>query len=156
MAQISEPVSDHFIGSPPNQWSEDDDTITTIFDQIDEAVADNADFIKSSNLLPAIGQNVIFKLGAVDDPESSSSHTLSFRYAKLDVTGTPISGGESIGVLVVLWQGDPFDTGVSIASKENDNVENGWTADSFTLSAAEANAITDYSDLYVEIAAFHM
>jgi hypothetical protein len=104
---------------------------TNLYAQIDEAVASDADFIWSP------GDNDICQvtLGPAGDPESSTGHTVYFRFQR--------RGAGTRNIKVSLYQG----ASTLIATKTVTSIGDSWTNDSFTLSAGEANNITDYSDL---------
>lgn len=77
-------------------------------------------------------------LGDPVDPLSSSGHVLTYRYAK------NASGGSQVNLTVYLKQG-----GTTVASASHTNIGSSFTEGTLTLSGAEADAITDYSDLRV-------
>jgi hypothetical protein len=139
MAQFGRPTTD----TTRDNWEEDDGTTVNIFDQIDEAIADDADFIRTQ--LTPTADVYVTKLTSLTDPVSSSGHVVRYRYGK-DVTG-----GDQIDITVQLRQGyvNEGTPGTLIAAATHTNVSSGWTAGSITLSGAEADSITDYTDLYL-------
>ena len=62
MAQFGRPSTD----TTRDNWEEDDGTTTSIFDQIDETSADNADFIRT--VLTPTNDVYVTKLTSVVDP----------------------------------------------------------------------------------------
>lgn len=143
MAQFGRPSTD----TTREAWEEDDGTTTSIFDQIDEASSDDADYIRSA-LVPTTDAYVT-KLTAVTDPLQSTGHIVRYRYGK------DASAGAQIDIVVQLRQGyvNEGSPGTLIASQTHTNVGVFPIAGSFTLSGAEADSITDYSDLYIRITA---
>ena len=129
-----------------DNWEEDDGTITAIYDQIDEAANDDSDYIRTQT--SPTSDVYVTKFGALVDPVSSAEHTLRLRYAKDSASGDPIS------LLAQLRQGytDEGSPGTLIATGlNNTNVSNTWTQADYALSTGEADAITDYSDLYLRL-----
>lgn len=143
MAQFGRPSTD----TTREAWEEDDGTTTSIFDQIDEVSSDDADYIRSA-LVPTTDAYVT-KLTAVTDPLQSTGHIVRYRYGK------DASGGAQIDIVVQLRQGytNEGSPGTLIASQTHTNVGVFPIAGTFTLSGAEADSITDYSDLYIRITA---
>ena len=115
---------------------------TNGFSAIDESVASDADFAYGANG----GANTLeVGLSNVTDPASSTGHIVRYRLAKVN-NGALNNTGNAVTVDVGLYQGATLihaATGISVSST--------WTAGSFTLSAAEANAITDYTDLRIRV-----
>lgn len=109
---------------------------STLWEAIDEISASDTDYIEALN-----GENTTCELGlsTVADPLSSVNHTIRFR---MQATG---SGGPE-RCEVQLWQG-----GTEIASTGNQTSRGSWGDKTYTLSAAEADAIGDYSDLRLKI-----
>jgi len=115
---------------------------TNGFAQIDEVTASDADFAYGSN---GGGNTLEVGLSSVTDPQVSSGHTIRYRVAKVD-GGVLSSSGNSVTATVSLYQG-----GTPIASDTDRTVNATWTEYSFTLSAGQANSITNYSDLRIRI-----
>lgn len=143
MAQFGRPSTD----TTREAWEEDDGTTTDIFDQIDEVSADDADYIRSA-LVPTTDAYVT-KLTSITDPLQSTGHIVRYRYGK-DVTG-----GAQIDIVVQLRQGyvNEGSPGTLIASQTHTNVAVFPVAGTFTLSGAEADSITNYTDLYLRFTA---
>lgn len=144
MAQFARPDADTYNA---DGWTEDDGTGSPIFDQIDEAVADDLDYIRSA-LVPT-NDVYVARLSDVTDPLQSTGHVLRYRYAK------DAAAGAQINLTVELRQGyvNEGTQGTLIASATHNNIGNAITAGSITLSGAEADSITDYSDLFVRFVA---
>jgi len=144
MPQFGRPSTD----TTRDNWEEDDGTTTSIFDQIDEVIADDNDYIRT---VPTPTSDVyVTKLTTLEDPVSSSGHIVRYRYRK------DADLGDQIDLIVQLRQGyvNEGTPGTLIASAtHNDIPGNAWTAGSFTLSGAEADAITDYTNLYLRFVA---
>jgi len=142
--QLARPMAD----TTRDNWEEDDGTTTTIYDQLDETVADDADYIRTQ-LTPTLDVYVA-QLGSLTDPVSSSGHTLRWRYGK------DTAGGAAISLTVELREGytNEGSQGTLIATAATlTDIGAGWTAGSYTLSGAEADAITAYSSLYTRLVA---
>lgn len=121
-------------------WTEDDLTTVTIFDQIDEAAVDDLDYIRTS--APPGANEYEAGLSAVTDPVSSAGHVMRWRRRK-DATG-----GSTINLTVRLLQ-----AAVQITSQADNTIPDAFTTASYTLSGAEADAITDYTVLNMEFVA---
>jgi len=144
MPQFARPSTD----TTRDNWTEDDGTTTSIFDQIDEAVADDNDFIQTQ--LTPTSDVYVTKLSSVEDPQSSSGHIVRYRYRK------DASGGDQVDLTVQLRQGyvNEGATGTLIASATHTDISgSAWTDGTLTLSSGEADAITDYADLYLRFVA---
>ncbi len=145
MAQFARPDADTYNG---DGWTEDDGDTTNMFAEVDEASADDADYVRS----PATPTNdvVVFRLSDVTDPVSSSNHVMRVRYS------ADQNSQETIDFLFELRQGYTNEgaQGTLIASKAVNGVTSTtWTTDTTTLSGAEADAITDYTALFIRIRA---
>jgi hypothetical protein len=113
---------------------------------IDETSANDADYIRSE-IAPALSAARI-KLAAGTDPNSSTGHKIRWRAGK----DTP--GGEQINIVVSLYQGGGDVTGGGVLIAEFTRADVGALATfEESLSGAEADAITDYSSLYLEFEA---
>lgn len=129
------PISDTISGT----WAPS--TGASLFGTIDESVASDVDFI-SSSVSPNQADFSEVKFGALSDPLSSTGHVVSYRYKKSQTSG------EKITLTVRLVQG----TNV-IATWVHQNIDAITTA-AQTLTAAQADKITDYSDLRIRFEAF--
>jgi len=144
VAQFGRPSADTSIGT----WVDQADGVTNIYTTIDEYVASDADYIKSVSA-PSSAPYAT-KLSNLEDPVSSSGHVLRCRMAK------SAAGGAQIDATVQLRQGyvsegTPGTLIATIASTTN--VSETFTDYSHSLSGAEADAITDYTSLFVRIVA---
>ena len=140
MAQFARPSVD----TTRDNWEEDDGTTASIFDQIDEAVQDDADFIRT--VLTPTADVYVTKLTSVTDPVSSSNHTVRYRYGK------DVAAGDQIDLTVELRQGYVNEGSPGTLIKTlgtHTDIASGWTAAAVTLSGAEADSITNYADLYL-------
>lgn len=111
------------------------------FAEIDEATASDADFAYGAN-----NEVAELEVGLTNptDPVSSSGHIFRYRVAKTNA-GTVDGGGNAVTVTVRLMQGT-----TQIAADTAKTVDGTWTQYAYTLSAAEADAITDYTALQLE------
>ena len=143
MAQFARPSADTSIGGYKDQA----DGVTNIYATIDETSPSDADYIKSA-LAPANAPYVT-KLSAIEDPQSSSGHIVRYRYAK------NAAGGAQIDLTVQLRQGyvNEGTPGTLIKEWAHTNISETFATQQQTLSAGEADSITDYSDLYLRFVA---
>lgn len=140
MAQFGRPSTDTTL----DNWQEDDGTTTAIFDQIDEVSADDADYIRT--VLTPTNDVYVTRLTSVEDPQSSTGHIVRYRYGK-DATG-----GAQIDLTVQLREnyiseGSPGTLIATVGTLTDIPVV--WNASSYTLIAAEADAIINYASLYL-------
>lgn len=129
MAQFARPTSDISLGG----WS------GPAWSTLDEAVASDAD-LTTSPVAPA-SATLEVKLGIVEDPLSSTGHVIRYRLGK------SATGGAQINMDISLVQGTTV-----IATWSHSNVD-ALTTYSQTLTALQADAITDYSDLRLRFSA---
>jgi hypothetical protein len=143
MAQFGRPSADTSIGGYKDQA----DGVTNIYTAIDESVASDTDYIKSATA-PSNAPYAT-KLTTLEDPQSSTGHVVRFRYRK-DTTG-----GATIGLTVQLRQGyvNEGTPGTLIATTTVADITNTWTDGTINLTGGEADAITDYTDLYLRFVA---
>jgi hypothetical protein len=143
MAQFGRPDSDLNLSN----WKDEGDGTTNIYASIDEATASDADYIKSGTAPSS--EPYVCGLSNVEDPQSSSGHVVRYRYQK------DSAGGAQIDLTVQLRQGyvNEGTPGTLIKEDVNANISNGWADDSMTLSAGEADSITDYTDLQLRFVA---
>jgi len=143
MPQFARPDADIVDGA----WVKSTGGNVDMFTMIDEATPDDVDYIQSE-LAPAASAYAV-RLSDVEDPLSDANHVVRYRYRK------DAAGGATIGVTVQLRQGyvNESSQGTLIHSEVHANVGETWTAGTFTLTAPEAQAITDYSDLQLRFVA---
>ena len=139
MAQFGRPSTDTTLGSYTDQGGGS----TSIYTTIDEVAADDADYIQSP-LAPSSAAYVT-KLTSVEDPQSSAGHIVRYRYQK------NAAGGAQINLTVELRQGyvNEGTPGTLIAQWTHTDIPSTWTAAAQTLSGAQADAITNYADLFL-------
>jgi hypothetical protein len=144
MAQFGRPSTD----TTREAWEEDDGGTTAIFDQIDEASIDDGDFIRSA--LAPTSDVYVTKLTALEDPVSSTGHIVRYRYGK------DAAGGAQIDLTVQLREGYVSEgtPGTLIATLgTHTDISDTLTTEAVTLSGGEADAITDYADLFLRFVA---
>lgn len=144
MAQFGRPSADTSIGGYTDQAG----GTTSIFGTIDEVTASDADFIRSV-VAPASAPYAT-ALTSVEDPVSSSGHVVRCRMAK------DAAGGAQIDATVQLRQGyvSEASQGTLIATMTaTSNISETFTTFTYTLSAAEADAISNYASLFIRIVA---
>ena len=110
------------------------------FSVIDEVVADDGD--KTVSPLAPTADTLIVGLSDVEDPQVDTGHIVRYRYQK------NAAGGAQIDLDVRLLQ-----TAVEIAAWNHTNIANGWTTAAQTLSAPQAQSISDYTALRLEFKA---
>jgi hypothetical protein len=111
------------------------------FSTIDESVASDADFAYGANNTAA---ELEVGLSNVTDPNSSTGHVFRYRIARTNA-GVVDGGGNAVTVTARLMQGT-----TQIATDTAKTATGTWTQYAYTLSAAEADAITNYNDLRLE------
>lgn len=134
-AQIAYPIADTFLdGWTPSAGA----TAWEVLDDFDET-----DYIESSST----DNQVNMQLDTLDDPATDVDHILRFRIWRSTDLGPAL--------IVGLWVGDPATVGVLIANVALSDAEivstETWETYELTLSGPEADSITDYTDLYVQI-----
>lgn len=132
MAQFAGPDSDVAAGL----W-----TTAPLWSKLDEAAADDVDRIASPR--PAVNHSCEVSLSDVIDPQSSAGHVIRCRARRVTGgVGTP----PTVTLDFRLRQG-AVTIGSAAQQSFVDADTNLWRDISYTLSAAEADAITDYTDL---------
>ena len=134
MAQFGRPSAD----TVRTAWTDQGGGTTNIYTTIDETVASDADYIKTA--APPGTNEYETLLTSLTDPVSSTGHIMRWRRRK-----QPASGSAQINLTVRLLQG-----GTQIVSRADTDIPGTFTDSSYTLSAGEADAITDYTDLRLE------
>lgn len=121
-------------------WVDEADGVTDIYTGIDEVTAEDAEYIKSPT--PPGTNEFETLLTSVTDPASSTGHIMRWRRRKQP------PGGATINLTVRLLQGV-----TQITSQADNGLPTSFTDTSYTLSAGEADSITDYTDLRLEFVA---
>jgi hypothetical protein len=144
VAQFARPDADT---TNEGAWTDQAGGSANLFSTVDEAVASDSDYVRSA--VAPTNDVIVFRLSDIEDPLSSSGHVLRWRRAK------DAAGGAQIDMTVQLRQGyvNESTLGTLIASKAVTAISETFTDDSITLSGAEADAITNYADLFVRILA---
>jgi hypothetical protein len=139
MAQFARPSA---TTNNPGGWTDQAGGSTNIHQSVDETVADDNDYIQSP-LTPS-NAVVVMQLSSVTDPVSSSGHTWRYRYGK------NASAGDQIDITVEIRQGYVSEGNLGTLIKSNTHTNAGGfpQAGSITLSAGEADSITNYGDLF--------
>lgn len=137
MPQFARPDSDVTVTG----WVEDDGTSVDMWDEINEASASDTDYVKSPT--PPGTNEYEAGLTDVTDPLSSTGHVMRWRRRK-----QPASGSADINLTVRLMQ-----TTTQIVSRADNAIPGTFTDTSYTLSAGEADSITDYTALRLEFVA---
>jgi hypothetical protein len=143
MAQFARPDADTTIGNYTTQAG----GTSSLFATIDEVSASDADYVRSPT--DPVNEAYVCRLSDVTDPLSSTGHVLRVRAGTDQATG-----GNQINLTAQLRQGyvSEASQGTLIATLSQTNITaGGFTTYSVTLSGAEADAITDYTALFVRI-----
>ena len=141
MPQFGRPSTDTYNA---DLWEEDDASTLDIWDQIDEAAVDDLDFIRT--LVAPTADVYTTQLTSVEDPLSNVNHVVRFRAAK------SAAGGAQIDLTVQLRQGyvSEVSQGTLIATAGTlTNISEIATTTTYTLSAGEADSITNYASLFL-------
>ena len=139
MAQFGRPEADITNQSFTDQAASG----TTIFDVLDETVADDNDYIQSA--VAPTNDVYVTRLSDVEDPVSSSGHIVRYRYRK------SAAGGAQIDLNVQLRQGYVSEgtPGTLIEEWDHVDISDTITAAAQTLGGTEADLITDYTSLFL-------
>ena len=142
MPQFARPVADV---TNANHWLDNAASSVTIFVVIDESALSTAYFIQSSAGLSS-AVYVCRLTTTIEDPVSSASHVVRYTYRKNS------SGQAQINLTVELRQDYVSEAGLGtlIWTTNHTNIASSvQSAAAVTLLAAEADAITAYSSLYL-------
>ena len=140
MPQFARPDNDF---NNPDGFTDQGGGAVNIYQTIDEAGADDADFIRS--VVTPTSDVYVARLSDVTDPALSTGHIMRMR------TSADQDAQETIDFTQQLRQGyvSEVTPGTLIASQARNGVTSTtWTTSTYTLSAAEADAITDYTALF--------
>lgn len=142
MPQFGRPSADT---NNPGSYTDQAGGAVNIYLTIDEVTIDDADFVRSP-LAPATSIYVT-KFSNLEDPVSSTGHIFRTRYAK------DAAAGAQINLVAELRQAyvSEASLGTLIATRTFTNISNVFATDAYTLVAAEADAITDYTSLYLRV-----
>ena len=140
MPQFARPDNDF---NNPDSWQDQAAGGVNIFQSIDETAFSDADYIRSP--LAPTADIYVARLSDVEDPQSSAGHIFRTRYAK------DAAAGSQIDLVVQLRQGYVSEgtPGTLIVARTFTNISEVFTTDAYTLSGAEADAITNYNDLFI-------
>lgn len=132
--QTIRPFSDTSLGS----WTDENGNAVNIYQSIDEAVPNDADYVQSPSLPAA--NTYKFKLANASDPTIHTHHTVKFRAKKPYATGTT-----TLTVRLV--------EGVTTRATWVETITTSWQDFEKTLTELQAESITDYTNLYIELEA---
>ena len=142
MPQFGRPIADV---TNANHWLDGAASSVNIFGAIDESVLSTVDYIQSSAGL-STAVYVSRLTTTIQDPVSSANHIIRYTYRK------NTSGQAQINLVVELRQDyvSEASLGTLIWTTNHVNIVSSvQTTAAVTLSAAEADAITQYSSLYL-------
>jgi hypothetical protein len=140
-AQFARPDSDI---ANNNNWADPapgGNSNNILYDEIDETVQNDADYVTSGpiDMILDTSETLVVGLSDIEDPHTASNHIVRYAYRKDQ------SGGNQIDLTVSLLQG-----GTTIASWSHSNISQNFVLATQTLSTAQANSITDYTDLRLQ------
>jgi hypothetical protein len=132
-AQFARPSADVSVGG----WSTHTGATTNLYAVIDEATADDADYVRSS--LDPSNDEYRWRFGPLNDPQVGTGHTFRYRIKVADS-----SDAQRIDLTVTLYRADGTTV---VASQTHPDVGGTIVAGSFTLTESEADSIPggDYS-----------
>lgn len=107
---------------------------------VDELVRDDNDYIQSVGIGKTNVDKQFYTLSDVTDPLSSINHVLTYTVREANVGTNPVK------LNVILYQGNSI-----IASWANTNLSTTFTGVSQSLTALQADSITDYTNLKLEL-----
>ena len=131
LVQVARPTTDVTDGT----WTDQAGGVS-LFAAIDEAVASDADYIQSVNATTTADVAEI-ALGIITDPAVSTGHVIRYRYGK------DAAAGDVVNLTVSLRQG----TATEIAAWTHTDISDVPITVAQTLTALQADAVTDYSAL---------
>ena len=144
MPQFSRPDEDFTNGlNGVGNYSDQGGGVVDIFLTIDESVANDADYIRSPT--SPVSEVYVCRLSDVTDPALSTGHIMRMR------TSADQDAQETLDFTHTLRQGYATEAsqGTLIATQTRLGVSSTtWTNSAYTLSGAEADAITDYTALF--------
>lgn len=127
------PIADTSLGS----WVDDDFGSTNIYQAIDESPPSDTDYVQSPSV--AVANTYKFQLSAGVDPGVHSNHIVAFRCKKISATAV------SLKVRLV--------EGVTTRANWEEVLTTDWVTFNKTLTTEQAAAITNYSNLFLELEA---
>lgn len=131
MAQFFRPIQDISVTS-----------ITGNYTTIDESVASDTDFLYSANGISTTYECLLTSLNA---PSLKTGHLFRYRISRTN-NGVLNTSGTASSVVTSLYQG------TTLIASDTSKTAGAWTSYTFTLSEAQAQTITDYSDLRLRFA----
>lgn len=134
MAQFARPNADVSAGL----WN-----VTPLNQKIDEVVRDDADLVSSNNNSNDTAGSTMIGLSTVTDPEVSTGHILRYTYRK------DAAAGHGVGFTTTLRVGTTI-----VATFSHSIISETFVQADQTLTEAQANDITDYSNLRMELRRF--
>lgn len=139
MPQFERPDADTTLGNYTDQAG----GTTSIFATIDEVTQDDADYIRTPTA--PVNEVYVCRLSDVTDPVSSTNHIMRMR-TSTDLDAQQVLDFTQQLRMTYVSEGSQ---GTLIASQTRSSVSSTtWTTSSYTLSGAEADAITDYTALF--------
>ena len=132
--QVAGPIADVTDGN----WLNESGSATNLYASLDETTPSETDYITTTDLL--LTNVVEVMLASLTDPQASDYHTLEYKINH--------DSGLFIELEAALVQGTTV-----IAEWLHPYVEPGPSTLSHTITASEADSITDYSDLRLRLAA---
>jgi len=145
MAQYARPDGDV---SRNSEWTNSSYGTTNLYSFIDEATADDTDYIKFNSSWSESTSSVRFTLSDISAPSDLSTVKVVFRSKAYQAWFSDISGR------VFLYQGSSEIANKSYSSASAWGGSSFTTIDDFALTSTEAGNITDWSDLELRFSNF--
>ena len=131
-----------------DNWEGEDASTTNLYQHIDDVAASDSDYIRTQ--LSPTNDVYVTKLTALVDPQLSTGHLLTYRYAKEAASGDQVD----LTVQLRSFYVNESTLGTQIAEWVHTDIPSGWTQVQQILSGAEADAISTAAyvdELYVRI-----
>jgi hypothetical protein len=139
MPQFARPDADTTLGN----FQDNAGGTTNIFQAIDEASANDTDYVRSPT--SPVSEVYVCRLSDVTDPALSSGHTMRMRTSCDQEAQETLDFTQQLRMTYV----NEGSQGTLIASQSRNGVSSTtWTTSTYSLSGAEADAITDYTALF--------
>ena len=143
MTQYARPSADTYIGN----WEDQGAGTTNIYLSVDEVTPGDSDYIVSD--AGPSSSPYVCALSTITDPATGAGHLPAYRYGKDQAAGAQID------ITVQLREGyvNEGTPGTLIKQWVHTDVSDTMTTASPGLSAAEADSISDYADLFYRFVA---
>lgn len=117
-------------------WTDEAGGTTDLYSHMDDDTSES-DYIKNSS---GVADSGWFQLSLLGDPTGSINHTITFRMQS-------VGAGSPERCEIALWQSNFF----QLALTGTKSSRGAWGTFSYTLTGAEADAITNYASLSFKV-----